>query len=167
MRVLFIPVVLLNYEAFDGGQAAQPQDRMDVSWVSWKPRASADVGVDHLHASRAAAASHVARLLGTSTSLLTLHRTFSRVAISREFWKLQNLDAHYTKGKSYSFLQLTCSNNSLADMDKLKGAVGLGGKDQEGQEPVSGAKGEGTAPEPFDAGNKQGMRSPTCGRMLN
>ena len=44
-------------------------------------------------------------------------------------------------------------------MDKLKGAVGMGGKDQEGQEPVSGAKGEGNAVEPFDAGNKQGRWS--------
>lgn len=47
------------------------------------------------------------------------------------------------------------------DMDKLKDVVGLGGKSEEGQEPVSGTKGEGTAPEPFDAGNKQGNSSQT------
>ena len=41
-------------------------------------------------------------------------------------------------------------------MDAIKSAVGLGKKDQEGQEPVSGLKGEGTAVEPFDQGNQEG-----------
>lgn len=40
-------------------------------------------------------------------------------------------------------------------MEAIKSAVGLGKKDQEGQEPVSGVKGEGTAAEPFDAGNQE------------
>ena len=46
-------------------------------------------------------------------------------------------------------------------MDTLKGAVGLGKKDQEGSEPVSGEKGEGTTAEPFDAGNKQAQAQGT------
>ena len=41
-------------------------------------------------------------------------------------------------------------------MDKIKSAVGVGNKDQEGQEPVSGESGEGTTAKPFDAGNKPG-----------
>lgn len=41
-------------------------------------------------------------------------------------------------------------------METIKSAVGLGKKEQEGQEPVSGEKGAGTAVEPYDAGNKEG-----------
>lgn len=41
-------------------------------------------------------------------------------------------------------------------MDAVKNVVGLGQKTQEGQEPVSGQQGAGTAGEPFDAGNKEG-----------
>lgn len=48
------------------------------------------------------------------------------------------------------------NTDKATTMDKLKSAVGMGGKSEEGQEPVSGAKGEGTSAEPFDAGNKQG-----------
>ncbi|KAK5122045.1 hypothetical protein LTR85_004291 [Meristemomyces frigidus] len=40
-------------------------------------------------------------------------------------------------------------------MDTIKNAVGLGKESQEGQEPVSGQQGEGTAVEPFDAGNQE------------
>jgi len=39
-------------------------------------------------------------------------------------------------------------------MEALKSVVGLGKKEQEGQEPVSGVKGEGTAVEPYDSGNQ-------------
>ena len=39
-------------------------------------------------------------------------------------------------------------------MNTIKSAVGMGKKDEEGQEPVSGEKGEGTTAEPFDAGNQ-------------
>ncbi|KAK3069968.1 hypothetical protein LTR53_011277 [Teratosphaeriaceae sp. CCFEE 6253] len=41
-------------------------------------------------------------------------------------------------------------------MDALKAVVGSGKKEQEGQEPISGVQGEGTAVEPFDSGNQQG-----------
>ena len=42
-------------------------------------------------------------------------------------------------------------------METIKSAIGLGGKsEQEGQEPVSGQGGEGTAAEPYDSGNVQG-----------
>ncbi|TKA80089.1 hypothetical protein B0A55_02465 [Friedmanniomyces simplex] len=41
-------------------------------------------------------------------------------------------------------------------MEAIKSAVGFGKKEQEGQEPVSGVKGEGTAGEPYDSGNQQG-----------
>ncbi|RMY46809.1 hypothetical protein D0865_09057 [Hortaea werneckii] len=40
-------------------------------------------------------------------------------------------------------------------MDAVKNVIGLGQKTQEGQEPVSGQQGSGTAGEPFDAGNKE------------
>ncbi|KAK1035887.1 hypothetical protein LTS16_014153 [Friedmanniomyces endolithicus] len=40
-------------------------------------------------------------------------------------------------------------------MDALKAAVGLGKKEQSGQEPVSGVKGSGTAAEPYDSGNQE------------
>jgi len=39
-------------------------------------------------------------------------------------------------------------------MDAIKSAVGLGKTTQEGQEPVSGQQGEGTAAQPFDQGNE-------------
>ncbi|KAK5681911.1 hypothetical protein LTS10_006445 [Elasticomyces elasticus] len=39
-------------------------------------------------------------------------------------------------------------------MDAIKSVVGLGKKEQEGQEPVSGVKGEGSAAQPYDAGNE-------------
>lgn len=40
-------------------------------------------------------------------------------------------------------------------MESLKAVVGLGQKEQQGQEPVSGVKGSGSAAElaPYDAGN--------------
>jgi hypothetical protein len=38
-------------------------------------------------------------------------------------------------------------------MDTVKSAVGLGKKEEAGEEPVSGEKGEGTTAQPFDAGN--------------
>ncbi|KAK4553917.1 hypothetical protein LTR86_009092 [Recurvomyces mirabilis] len=38
-------------------------------------------------------------------------------------------------------------------METLKAVVGLGKKEQEGQEPVSGVQGEGSGVEPYDAGN--------------
>ncbi|KAK1061914.1 hypothetical protein LTR74_010706 [Friedmanniomyces endolithicus] len=40
-------------------------------------------------------------------------------------------------------------------MEALKAAVGLGKKEQSGQEPVSGVKGTGTAAEPYDSGNQE------------
>ncbi|EMC98381.1 hypothetical protein BAUCODRAFT_32413 [Baudoinia panamericana UAMH 10762] len=40
-------------------------------------------------------------------------------------------------------------------MNTLKSIVGLGKKEQEGQEPVSGVQGEGNAVEPYDAGNSE------------
>ncbi|KAK0863978.1 hypothetical protein LTS02_006220 [Friedmanniomyces endolithicus] len=40
-------------------------------------------------------------------------------------------------------------------MEALKAAVGLGKKEQSGQEPVSGMKGTGTAAEPYDSGNQE------------
>ncbi|KAI7560103.1 hypothetical protein KC346_g22651, partial [Hortaea werneckii] len=40
-------------------------------------------------------------------------------------------------------------------MDAVKNAIGLGQSTQQGQEPVSGQQGSGTAGEPFDAGNKE------------
>lgn len=48
------------------------------------------------------------------------------------------------------------AGDTSSTMDKLKSAVGIDKKDQEGQEPVSGATGEGTTAEPFDAGNQAG-----------
>lgn len=44
-------------------------------------------------------------------------------------------------------------------METLKSVIGLGSKSstQEGQEPVSGVQGQGTAGEPYDAGNTVGM----------
>lgn len=42
-------------------------------------------------------------------------------------------------------------------MEKIKDAIGFGSKFQEGQEPVSGEQGAGTATEPYDAGNREGM----------
>ncbi|KAK3653860.1 hypothetical protein LTR56_004270 [Elasticomyces elasticus] len=39
-------------------------------------------------------------------------------------------------------------------MEAIKSVVGLGKKEQEGQEPVSGVKGEGSAAQPYDAGNE-------------
>jgi len=41
-------------------------------------------------------------------------------------------------------------------MEALEAAVGLGKKEQSGQEPVSGMKGTGTAAEPYDSGNQEG-----------
>jgi hypothetical protein len=41
-------------------------------------------------------------------------------------------------------------------METLKSVVGLSKKTQEGQEPVSGVKGDGNAVEPYDAGNQEG-----------
>ena len=38
-------------------------------------------------------------------------------------------------------------------METLKSVGGLGKKEQEGQEPVSGVQGEGSGVEPYDAGN--------------
>lgn len=38
-------------------------------------------------------------------------------------------------------------------MEAVKSAVGLGKKDEAGEEPVSGETGEGTTAAPFDAGN--------------
>lgn len=41
-------------------------------------------------------------------------------------------------------------------MDKVKSALGVDGKGQEGTEPVSGQEGKGTAEQPFDQGNEAG-----------
>lgn len=42
-------------------------------------------------------------------------------------------------------------------METVKHAVGLDTPEQQqGQEPVSGEQGQGTATDPFDAGNKEG-----------
>jgi len=43
-------------------------------------------------------------------------------------------------------------------MEKIKDAIGLGATGREGQEPVSGEQGAGTATEPYDAGNREGAR---------
>lgn len=40
-------------------------------------------------------------------------------------------------------------------MEKIKDAIGLGAMGREGQEPVSGEQGAGTATEPYDAGNRE------------
>ncbi|KAK5119028.1 hypothetical protein LTR62_000239 [Meristemomyces frigidus] len=40
-------------------------------------------------------------------------------------------------------------------METIKAAMGFGQKDQQGQEPVSGAKGAGDAMEPYDLGNEE------------
>ncbi|TKA44830.1 hypothetical protein B0A54_03120 [Friedmanniomyces endolithicus] len=40
-------------------------------------------------------------------------------------------------------------------MEALKAAVGLGKKEQSGQEPISAMKGTGTAAEPYDSGNQE------------
>lgn len=45
-------------------------------------------------------------------------------------------------------------------METVKNAVGLGKESQQGEEPVSGQQGEGTAVKPFDAGNQEGTHLP-------
>lgn len=42
-------------------------------------------------------------------------------------------------------------------METIKNAIGLGTAPQEGREPVSGVSGAGTAGEPYDQGNVDGM----------
>lgn len=42
-------------------------------------------------------------------------------------------------------------------METIKNAIGLGTAPQEGREPVSGVSGSGTAGEPYDQGNVDGM----------
>jgi len=41
-------------------------------------------------------------------------------------------------------------------MESIKNATGLGSAEQQGQEPVNGTTGAGTAGEPFDQGNSDG-----------
>lgn len=42
-------------------------------------------------------------------------------------------------------------------MEAIKNAIGLGTAPQEGREPVSGVSGAGTAGEPYDQGNVDGV----------
>lgn len=44
-------------------------------------------------------------------------------------------------------------------MQSIKNAVGLGGVEQQGREPVNGETGAGTAGEPYDQGNSGGKSS--------
>lgn len=42
-------------------------------------------------------------------------------------------------------------------MEAIKNAIGLGTAEQQGREPVSGVSGTGTAGEPYDQGNVEGL----------
>jgi len=51
-------------------------------------------------------------------------------------------------------------------MEKIKDAIGLGATGREGQEPVSGEQGAGTATEPYDAGNREGTILHSAAKIL-